>query len=150
MYAEIYLICTFCQKYLVFQDRWPFVVVVSRDKFHCLIKHQNIFPSTCIHTIYQMELKLKPSHAFISIQGLKHHSAIFNYTYDFYFPLDESESSNNIYAANMFRYRVTYMYGSSSLLHELTIHTCTIIFTEFFESSHVNFLVRERNQGACI
>ena len=35
--SSITLKCrTFCQEYLVFQDRWSLMAVVSQDRFHCV------------------------------------------------------------------------------------------------------------------
>ncbi len=31
---------SFCQKCVVFQDRWPFMAVVSQDRFHCRYRHR--------------------------------------------------------------------------------------------------------------
>ena len=48
-YTHDIVLSTFCQKYLVFQDRWSFMAVVSHDRFHCIC------------TIYTIIFLLKPS-----------------------------------------------------------------------------------------
>ncbi len=47
--GSITLKCSiFLQEYLVFQDRWPLMVVVSQDRFHCTRIFLSFFPSRTI------------------------------------------------------------------------------------------------------